>query len=58
MDISAADMTLTVLVSRSLPAISGIPGRGAAPTEANSSVTAIKKIEVVGKKDESILDGY
>jgi hypothetical protein len=58
LDISAATMTLTALVSRSLSATSGIPGSGIAPTEAKSSAAARKKTEVVKKKDDSILDGY
>jgi len=57
LDISAADNRLTALVSRSLSVTSGIPGSGIASTEAKSSVAVSERMEVVEKKDGSILSG-
>jgi len=57
LDISAADNRLTALVSRSLSVTSGIPGSGIASTEAKSNVAVRERMEVVEKKDGSILSG-
>jgi len=55
LDISPADMALTALVSRFLSATSGIAGSGIALAEAKSSAAARRELEVVEKKEESIL---
>jgi len=56
LDISAADIRVTALVTRLLSTTSGIPWGGIAPTEIKSSTAATRR-EVVEKKDESILNG-